>query len=294
MTPDPITLTPPKNGVHQWLMRSCWKLRKSGLTEEEAAQCYEGASVFLRKGRKFNPNEVADVIEKVYGTDVTLLRSDKPGQPEYDERHLDDWIDENGMPDVAEWKSTSPGNPSYFDAVRFVRCAFRKDELICLGAMGKKGMYFETFPREDHEGNFNLIVPSPMAAAVGRKDDGKLSPRCLGNQPKKRRFYVMECDRYGADQHRQLAACLALLDHHQGQVQLAACVHSGGKSLHFWLRVDHLDEAAQEGVIHNAVKLGADPATRSKIQLVRLPWGWREKDVRQQLLWVDGAALRTD
>lgn len=165
---------------------------------------------------------------------------------------------------------SAPGTEEVIDAL------FPGDPLLCCGA-GKTAAV--TGSRESFRGRLaalQLIVPSPMSAPTGETQDGKPSPRCLSNTGP-RRYLVVECDSGTVDEQ---AAILAHLSDH---APLVLAVHSGGKSLHGWFKA-HSEEQVSRRFFTHAVKLGADPATWTRCQFVRMPGGVRDNGAKQ-VVW---------
>lgn len=124
--------------------------------------------------------------------------------------------------------------------------------------------------------NQQFIVPSPMTAAMGLNQQGRLSHRCLGNTGA-RRFLVVEFDQNTFEEQ-------ASLHQHLSEMRtLALLVHSGGKSLHAWYSVEGEPDASLLQFMRLAVRLGADSSTWSRCQAVRAPGGVREDGNRQRI-----------
>ena len=161
---------------------------------------------------------------------------------------------------------------------------FPADALLCVGESFQQ---FATKPREAWRGKLakhQFIVPSPMRAKSGRTKDGHLSSRTLENTGP-RRFLVVEFDQGTPDQHAALLVHLASL------APMALVVHSGGKSLHGWFYCAGQPEGELRKFMRYAVRLGADPATWTRSQFVRLPGGIRDNGKRQQVLFFNPAAI---
>jgi hypothetical protein len=62
---------------------------------------------------------------------------------------------------------------------------------------------------------------------------------------------------------------------------LVCVTHSGGKSLHGWYRALDRSEPELRNFMDYAVRLGADHATWTRSQFVRIPDGLRENGRRQ-------------
>ena len=96
-----------------------------------------------------------------------------------------------------------------------------------------------------------------------------------------RRYLVCEFDQGTADEHA------ALLAHLAGHAPLVCAVHSGGKSLHGWFNVEGQDEEKTRGFFRYAVSLGADPATWTRSQFVRIPGGRRDNGKVQVVCYLN-------
>jgi hypothetical protein len=148
---------------------------------------------------------------------------------------------------------------------------FPGNPLICCGWKVKR--MFDTGTREEWRGQLaemQFIVPSPMAAVEGRTQEGNLSPRCLDNTGP-RRFLVIEFDdKRGEDSQAARLWHLARL------APLVLIVHSGGESLHGWFFCEGQPEPKLHRFMRYAVSIGADKATWTRSQFVRMPDGTRQ------------------
>jgi hypothetical protein len=164
---------------------------------------------------------------------------------------------------------------------------FPNDALLCCGASIRE---FDTKPREQWRGKLAelaLIVPSPMTAPTGLTKDGRESAHTLNNTGP-RRFLICEFDTGDADEHA------ALLLHLAEYAALVCAVHSGGKSLHGWFAVPGLAEDVILRFFRYAVSLGADPATWTRSQFVRMPDGTRDNGNRQTVFFLNFRALEVE
>jgi hypothetical protein len=155
---------------------------------------------------------------------------------------------------------------------------FPGDPLLCCG---KSNREFDTKHREAWRGQLAelaLIVPSSMTAPTGQTKDGRQSAHTLDNTGP-RRFLVVEFDTGTTDDHA------ALLLHLAGKGPLVLAVHSGGKSLHGWFRAAGASEEKLMKFFRYAVSLGADPATWTRSQFVRMPDGRRDNGARQTVFF---------
>ena len=119
-----------------------------------------------------------------------------------------------------------------------------------------------------------------MRARIGRTKEGRESEHTLENTGP-RRFLVVEFDKGTADDHA------ARLWHLAGYAPLVLVVHSGGKSLHGWFYCQKQPESALRKFMAYAVSLGADRATWTRSQFVRLPAGQRDTGARQSVFYFD-------
>jgi len=86
----------------------------------------------------------------------------------------------------------------------------------------------------------------------------------------------------------------ALLLHLGGFAALVCALYSGNKSLHGWFLVDGLPEEKVLKFFRYAVSLGADRATWTRSQLVRMPDGLRDKNgTRQRVFFLNFKSLET-
>jgi hypothetical protein len=172
-------------------------------------------------------------------------------------------IEDNGQHTEEIIDALFPGNP-----------------LLCCG---KSNSIFDTKPREAWRGGMSalsLIVPSPMSAVTGTTKDGKESKHTLDNTGP-RRFLICEFDSGTTDEH----AALLL---HLGQFAPLVCaVYSGGKSLHGWFYVHGQPDAKVGKFFRYAVSLGADRATWTRCQFVRMPDGARDNGSRQTVFYLN-------
>lgn len=161
---------------------------------------------------------------------------------------------------------------------------FPRDALLCCG---KSQSVFDTRPREAWRGELSelqLIVPSAMSAPSGLTKDGRQSKHTLANTGP-RRFLVCEFDHGSTDEHA------ALIIHLAGYAPLVCVVHSGGKSLHGWFFVHGQPDDKVAKFFRYAVSLGADHATWTRSQFVRMPDGTRDNGNRQTVFFLNYAPL---
>ncbi len=72
---------------------------------------------------------------------------------------------------------------------------------------------------------------------------------------------------------------------------LVCVVHSGNRSLQGWFYVKGFEDERVLPFFQRAVGLGADKATWTRCQLVRLPGGLRETGKRQEVVYLNPAVI---
>ena len=278
-------------GVHRWVFKCAGALRRAGCGEEQAAALIAKAAAGC--GRELEPHEIPDAIKN-----SKAAAPNSPGAkpaPKWPKPKLE-LIEEienaPGAPGLADLADCSP--------VRFDDDRSRTEELIDrlfpgnpLLCCGWRKDRTGTGTREEWRGQLaglQLIVPNPMTAEEGkRKSDGELSTRTLDNTGP-RRFLVVEFDdKRGEDSQA------ARLWHLNEFGPLVMAVHSGGKSVHGWFCTHGEDEAGWLKFMRYAVSLGADDATWTRCQPVRMPDGTRREPGaaprRQAVHYFDPEAL---
>jgi hypothetical protein len=73
---------------------------------------------------------------------------------------------------------------------------------------------------------------------------------------------------------------------------MVCALHSGGKSMHGWFFVQGQSEEAVLKFFKHAVSLGADHATWTRSQFVRLPDGTRQNGNRQTVFFLSSKPLQ--
>ena len=187
---------------------------------------------------------------------------------------------------LAALRACSPSDPTAYDSQSLIDALFPPEALLCLAL--DTAASAQTWPRERWRGieeTHALLVPSPMTATLGVNQQGQHSSRCLDNTGP-RRFLVIEADH--GDLDRQAAALLHLA---RREGPLVMVVHSGGKSLHGWFYCEGQPEHRLRRFFKKALSLGADRATWTRCQLVRMPGAIRpDTGRRQEVLFLNPAA----
>ena len=172
---------------------------------------------------------------------------------------------------------------------------FPGNPLLCIGWQKNAFATRERDAWQRLKAPLQFIVPSPMTAREGITQTGKPSPNTNGNTGP-RRFLVIEFDfnheasaadallveigaRHGLHHGRDLCACL--LRHLAAFAPLAMVVWSGGKSLQGWFPVIGASEEKLHRLFQYACLIGADRATWTPSQFIRLPYGERDNGKTQ-------------
>jgi hypothetical protein len=226
------------------------------------------------------------------------VRYETPSDPCVDHEGDPVWITT-----TVSCESLGPFTEQIIDAL------FPGNPLLCVG---KSAREFATRRREIWRGKLSrypLIVPSPMARVKGKTGEGKESEHCLDNTGP-RWFLVVEFDfsvkardgvsdsewapmvrAWEADGISVADACAALLAHLAEQAPMALAVHSGGKSIHGWFYCAGQTESTLRRFMDYAHSIGADPATWTRSQFVRMPEGTRDNGKRQKVYFFNPVAL---
>ena len=280
---------PPQHGegVHQWLFKVARQLHHH-TTPEGVADVLRSITSGGRLGRHVPDQEIVDAVNSAaavawtpskgsatpHRNTTTTSAPPAPKWPAVDVTHRDEVVRAQGLTLYDLWEA-SPIRANDLDPDEIIAALFPADCLLCCG---KSMREFATRPRSDWRGKLHeqaLIVPSPMRAIEGRrKSDGQLSAHTLDNTGP-RRHLVVEFDSDSFDEHT------AILAHLSDFAPLVLAVHSAGKSLHGWFYVHEWEKERVRRFFRHAVELGADPATWTRSQFVRMPEGTRDNGKRQ-------------
>ncbi|MGA2029024.1 MAG: hypothetical protein ABSG87_03015 [Verrucomicrobiota bacterium] len=281
---DEMLAAPPRagEGVHNWLFRVARQLHAHlpageivNLLESRVANC----------GRAVSRAEIISAVQNslpsawqrkgIAGPVQSTAKWPKVNQEQREAVVRDD----GGLADLWELSRTRiEDNAQHTEEI--MDKLFPGNPLLCCG---KSSQEFDTKPREDWRGELSklaLIVPSPMSAVTGTTKDGKESKHTLANTGA-RRFLICEFDTGTPDDHA------ALLLHLGTFAPLVCAVHSGNKSLHGWFFVAGQPDTKIEKFFRYAVSLGADRATWTRSQFVRMPDGTRDNGNRQTVFFLN-------
>lgn len=274
---------PPRagEGVHTWLFRVARQLH---------SHLPAGEIVALLESRVANCGRAVSRAEIVSAVQNSLACAWQPGSqsvvhsaPKWPQVNREQRAaiirDGGGLADL--WELSQPrieDDALHTEAI--IDELFPGNPLLCCG---KSNSDFDTKPREVWRGELSrlaLIVPSPMTAPTGLTKEGRKSAHTLSNTGS-RRFLICEFDSGTTDEHAALLSYLGEF------APLVCAVHSGGKSLHGWFFVAGQPDEKVAKFFRYAVSLGADHATWTRSQFVRVPDGTRDNGKRQAVFFLN-------
>ena len=281
-----LLASPPKRGegLNLWLFRTARVLHPYR-SAAEITRLLEAVTA----GEPFKPREIERAVER------SAAVAWKPGQ-RVAVTHAPAWPRVNAEQREAVIASGA-GLVDLWELspVRFTDSQSHTEEIIDrlfpgspLLCVGKSNSQFSTRHRESWRGqltNMALIVPSPMNARTGHTQDDRESEHTLENTGP-RRFLVIEQDRGSVDEQS------AVLLHLAERAPLALAVHSGSKSIHGWFYCANQPEERLRVFMRYAVSLGADQATWTRSQFVRMPGGTRSCGEPQVVYFFNPGVVR--
>jgi hypothetical protein len=258
-------------GVHRWLFICCLRLDAHEIDPERWEAILEPLAT-----RSLGPGEVQKCAETLSrGAYVT-----SPRWPGINEPLLAKVMAGTGS--MSTLAAFNPGGGGMHDNPREILAQLYPNEaLLCCGASNRT---FTTRSLTEWEPELlkklQFIVPNPMIARQGKTQSGWLSAHCLeATGPKV--YQVVEFDQGALDDHAKILLYLKQF------APLVMVVHSGGKSLHGWFDVANNPEKLRELFFERAVSLGADRATWTRSQFVRMPGGLRDNGNIQRVIYFD-------
>jgi hypothetical protein len=264
--------------VHHWLFVTALKFHRDFPNKSQLARLLTDASANC--GREVPEREIDDAIDnsQPIAEETVSNRTRREPWPERNKENIQALV-KNG-PTLNQLEASSPvkwddGMPHTEEIIDFL---FSGNPLLCGGLKKEAAL---TRSREAWRGfmiNQQFIVPNPMNSTWGINKSGEKGMRTLSNTGP-RRFLVVEFDQGEFDEHA------ALLAHLGKFAPLVLVVHSGNKSLHGWFFVCGEPEEKVKRFFRYAVSLGADRATWTRCQFVRMPDGKRENGNRQRVVY---------
>lgn len=282
-----LLASPPARGggLNDWLFRVS-RVVHPYRTPEEIIALLQAATA----SEPVRPGEIERAVER------SAPFAWQPGQPQTHAPRVRTWPTVNVerrnavLASGRRLEDLRLASPVHFDdsephTEEIIDALFRGNPWLCVG---KSSTDFATRERKYWRGQLaamQFIVPSPMTERTGLTQDGRESEHTLANTGP-RRFLVIEQDTGTPDE--QAAVILHLAEHGP----LALVVQSGGKSHHAWFYCHGQDEGRLRAFMRYAVSLGADRATWTRSQFVRMPDGTRDNAKRQTVLFFNPEVIR--
>jgi hypothetical protein len=307
---DDIVRPPPRagTGVHFWLFGQACQLKDAGATPEEA-ELYIRASLDEHEpGRDVPARELNEAVRNAFSQ---AQRPDAIAWPKSKAKEIKEIVEGAKAFTLAKLKEHSPEqNPGNLTAESALDILFPGNPLLCLAPCQSEARTFEREKWRGLENGLQFTVPSPMSKPFGTTQDGRKSARCLDNVGA-RRFLVVEFDMTPKSEFwvpliqrwekkrisifdAQASLLVDLATNRGLRAPLACVVHSGNKSLQGWFYVQGFEDERILPFFQRTVSLGADRATWTRCQLVRLPAGLRENDVRQEVVYLNPDVIRKE
>jgi hypothetical protein len=296
------------NGLHRWLIKGARMCQMSGVSPDRAFDLI--AATVVARGGEVIPHSIRQAIEKAYSQPFTGGKYEpRPAWPEPDLGLIEEltllraW-DVPGALATLESKSPEKLNKTTGEIIRRL---FPHDSLVAAGFEMEDTTVYQLSRIIDRLHKWRLIVPSPMLAQYGLTQNGKQSGRCLSNTGP-RRFLVTEFDFKSTNKQGNPTiwvplinlwkahgmsvqdACAAIVMRLAQHGPLAMVVFSGNISLHAWWYCAG-EEESEGSRLHRfmqyAASLGADTATYTRSQFVRMPGATRPDGRKQTVHYLD-------
>lgn len=281
---DLLSNAPPRGGgLHNWIFRTALELNSTFSKEIVISILHSLVGPSVRPGEIERAVKNSQSLSKRPRRNSGGSTSQKWPAPNSEQREA---VVAAGAELVDLWEAS----PVRLDidmpeTEEIIDCLFPGNPWLCVG---KSMSVFRTRKRAELRetmAGLQLIVPSPMSEQIGLTQDGKTSEHTLANTGP-RRFLVIEYDTGTIDEQA------AILLHLATKAPLALAVHSGNKSIHGWFFCAGQSEEAARMLMNQAVILGADRATWTRSQFVRMPGGRRDDGTKQPVYFFNPGVIR--
>jgi hypothetical protein len=250
-------------GVHRWIFHAVCVLDKAGYADADIEEW-----VGKHSSRSLQPGEVQNALKTIRNS-IVKVRPRWPFPNPIDTKRI---ANLGGGMDALRRTSVV----ECADAGDALQQLFEGDPLLCCG-LDSREFATEPLSRWINLSQLQFIVPSPMSDKWGETQAGKRSQHTLSNTGP-RHYLVVEFDEGSHDSHA------SIIQHLAAAMPLCMAVDSGGKSIHAWFDVRERSEASTRRFFQLACQLGADPATWTKSQFVRMPQGRRANGNLQKII----------
>ena len=266
---------PAGEGVHRWVYHVvCTFLDHRAEHQTIIDYCERHAT------RNLQPNEVENAIETRLKCQNNKGKYFAKPNPIEGKRIIDYSITQENFE-----KLSPVSNLQDMPSESIIDLLFPNNPLLCCGVSNSAFKTVSKVDWDDSLRKMQFIVPSPMSAKMGFTQSGKPSSHTLSNTGQ-RRFLVVEFDDGTLDQQ-------ASIHYHLGtKFPLTLIVFSGSKSLHGWYYVQRSKELHIKEFFNYASSLGADRATWTKSQFVRMPNGVRDNERKQNVIFFNPKTIK--
>ena len=267
--------TPPEQGKgHRELFRDACVLHRHRFTADEIEQVLRAR--FWGYYHEIPDRDFEEAIRNASGAPST------PRQPRWpDAQPALIAVVLKGEGSVGQLESSSPvKEPWELETGDVLDRFFGDQDILC---MGTTASCWVTKPRSWFRGkehSYQFVVPNPLSALSGLKNDGTPSSRCNSNAGPWL-TQVIEFDTGTLDEQAKIHLKLQA-----SGATLRMVVFSGGKSLHGWYDVRGWPPEKLREFRWYASVLGADDATFPACQFVRAPNARRENGQIQHVLFL--------
>ena len=255
-------------GLHRWLLRAAIALRRCGRVDQEIIDTLRAATI----GEPVRAGEIEDAVTRSIDCMTDNGVGARPAAtskwPSLDTTLRSQIVATTNITVADLWEAS----PVHFDddtphTDEILATLFPGNPLLCV-AVALENAITRPLSQLKMSPLQQFVVPSPMTAPTGTTKSGRVSARCLDNTGL-RKYLVIEQDSGEPDDQA------SIISHLTDFAPLVLVVHSGGKSLHAWFACRGQPESTVFRFFDHAVRVGADPATWTRCQLVRMPDGTR-------------------
>jgi len=238
---------------------------------------------------KVKPGEAEEAVSKAFNTSIEKTIPEAPLYvPTYEgalERYIEGESDDEM--DLIESSQIRLLHGAENDGRVLLETLYKPDEYLFIGSVYDKTVK-QVKDWLNGSIDFPHIIPNPMTGDFAITGNGTESRRCEGTVADLR-YAVCEMD--GVPLNQQVAFWNKAIK----KLPVAAVIHSGGKSLHGWIKVDcgtdteKWEKDVKGWLFGQFGKMyGFDMACSNRARLSRMPGHLRDNRSRQVLLYLNG------
>ena len=261
-------------GYHMAIMKASNIMKFMNIKCDKACEILHDASQFVDR-RDLQNNEIENAVKYGYDQPSDMFQGERfvKEQPVMD-KELISRVGETGS--IDELRDESDEIPE--EGISVLNKLYEPTDILHMGAdvfMGKQRPLDAwdpmTLPLMQY------ICPNPLKSA----DESRVMMNI-----KERRYMVFESDIPELEKNWDAQA--GVINKLRTILDLKMVVWSGNKSLHAWFDCRNQSESQIHRFNNMAIKLGADQLTLRMTQLVRMPWGKRDNDKIQKVIFYNG------